>query len=105
MHIASAATIGTALLLGFCDARERCCDQRALQAIRPGRWRHAGGSREDVDQFQDEEAGKRTAKVGDAMDRFEHQHERYCAAPRQARGVRKAGQREKADTYVARRVM
>ena len=104
VHVALAAAIGTAVLFRFCDARERCCNQRALQAIRRACWWHAGGSREDIDQFQNEEAGKGTTKVGDAMGSFEHQHGLYTA-PRQAKRVREAEQREKADTYVARRVM
>ena len=55
------------MLLGFGDARERSGDKGSLEVFRGDQRRIAGGDGEHIDQLQDEETGKGTAKIGDAM--------------------------------------
>lgn len=55
------------MLLSFRDTAERLCDQVAFEIARVALWWDAGGLRESIDGFEDEEAWECAAEVGDAV--------------------------------------
>ncbi len=64
--IADSAAVDASVLFGFGDAGEGGGDKRRFEVCERGERRGAGGDGEEVDEFEDEEAGEGAAEVGDA---------------------------------------